>query len=533
MKKFLALVLALVLAVSLFTGCQPKTVTTDVGTMTRDEIKAFEEASGGIKLPITTNGETIVFMTESSNTGMTDSVVIKELSRRTGAKVEVLELPAASMSEKAKVLIAAKENMPDVVAAGITAEQLDDLGMQGAFEPINDHINELPNFKKLFIDEAKERRTEKVMKSWKAPDGNLYRFPSYGINRDVNHGMLYRKDIFDKHGLTMWDSPETFYQTLKKLKELYPDSTPLVSKTGSTFFNNILASWGIQGWPGAYFDYEESVWKSSAIDPTYREFLNYIKKLYDEKLLDPEFLTSTQPAWTNKMTQKDKAFVTYDWIGRLDMFKEQTASTIPEYDLRYGNPIGPTQKVIALSSVTGGMAVKKGANSLIALKINDYLLSDGGAELMTCGIEGVTFNWNEDKTRAKYIGFEEGKAIGIKDLEEKYGMCLSGVTRRYDKRSCYFNYTEREQEAQDLMNNKAGGGYLLENPELTFTSEEKEVISKYEPTLRKIAEEYAYAFILTGKSSDSDWNQYVTKMNNNGLEEVIKAYNSANSRYGK
>ena len=44
MKKSLALILALVLVTSLFAGCQPKTVTTDVGTMTRDEIKAFEEA---------------------------------------------------------------------------------------------------------------------------------------------------------------------------------------------------------------------------------------------------------------------------------------------------------------------------------------------------------------------------------------------------------------------------------------------------------------------------------------------------------
>ena len=81
------------------------------------------------------------------------------------------------------------------------------------------------------------------------------------------------------------------------------------------------------------------------------------------------------------------------------------------------------------------------------------------------------------------------------------------------------------------MNNKAGGGYLLENPELTFNSEEKEVISKYEPSLRKIAEEYAYAYILTGKSSDAEWNKYITKMNSNGLSEVIKAYNSAYLRY--
>ena len=77
MKKTLAIVLSLIMIISFFAGCQQGTVTTDVGTMTKEEVKAFEEMSGGTKLPITKNGETIVFMSESSNTGMTDSVVIK------------------------------------------------------------------------------------------------------------------------------------------------------------------------------------------------------------------------------------------------------------------------------------------------------------------------------------------------------------------------------------------------------------------------------------------------------------------------
>ena len=64
--------------------------------------------------------------------------------------------------------------------------------------------------------------TETVNKAWRASDGKLYQIPSYGVNRDVNHGMLYRKDIFDKHGIKMWNNPEEFYQVLKQLKELYP-----------------------------------------------------------------------------------------------------------------------------------------------------------------------------------------------------------------------------------------------------------------------------------------------------------------------
>lgn len=528
-KKLLAAGICITMMGSLFAGCTGGKEN-DVGTMTEEEIQKFEADAGGLKLPLDKKGTEINFMTESSNTGMTDSVVIKELSRRTGAKITVTEIPLATIKEKAKVLVASKTDMPDVIAGGFTAEEVNDLGMQGAFEPILEHVDELPNFKNLFIDRAAELKTEKVMKGWKASDGKLYLFPSYGINRDVNHGMMYRKDIFDKQGIPMWDSPDSYYQALKKLKQAYPSSTPMVSKSGVNFFNQMAASWGVQNWPGMFYDYEAKTWKYSSMDPTFKEFLDYIKKLYDEKLLDPEFLTCTQAAWTSKMTQRAQAFTTFDWIDRMDMFYEQAKGTVPEYDLRFGNPVGPTQKVITLSPVSGSVSFKKSNKSLLAMQVNDYLLSDGGAELMTCGIEGVTFNWNADKTHAVYIGFDS-QNITIKDLEEKYGMCLSGVTRRYDRRSSYFNYTEKNQEAQDLMNNKPGGGYLPENPEPTLTSEEKEIVTKNDPKLRKLGEEFASKYILSGETGDAAWKNFLNQMEANGASETLAAQNAAQARY--
>ncbi|MCT6985924.1 hypothetical protein M1723_25330, partial [Salmonella enterica subsp. enterica serovar Senftenberg] len=65
-----------------------------------------------------------------------------------------------------------------------------------------------------------------------------------------------------------------------------------------------------------------------------------MKKLYNEGLLDPEFMTDTDDSWTAKMTSGNKSFVTYDWIGRLDLFYNQVKDQNPNYDLRYGNPVG-------------------------------------------------------------------------------------------------------------------------------------------------------------------------------------------------
>ena len=184
MKKSIALILSILMVMSLFSGCgEQKSANPVVGEMAKEEIEKFESQAGGLKLPLDNKGTPIVIWTESSNTGMTDTVVIKELSRRTGADISILEVPAASAANKAKTILASKKDIPDIMGTGLETEELNDLGMQGAFVAINKYIDELPNFKHMFVDNAKEYKTEKVMNSWKAPDGNLYRFPNYGQKR--------------------------------------------------------------------------------------------------------------------------------------------------------------------------------------------------------------------------------------------------------------------------------------------------------------------------------------------------------------
>lgn len=531
MKKISSLILSVVMLLAFMAGCTDNTVTTDVGTMTKEEIKTFEEKSGGLKLPLTKGGEEIKIVTDSSYTNLSDSVAMKELSRRTGANIKIMEIPTSTLKEKVKVLMSGGvDEMPDVLKGSFTSQEINDFGVQGAFAAVDDHIKNMPNFKEIFFDKSKEYGTEAVDKSWRASDGKLYQIPSYDANRDVNHGMLYRKDIFDKHGIKMWNNPEEFYQALKQLKQIYPSSTPLVTKSGVTMINQLVASWGVQKWPGMNYNEKTGKWNYSSMEDEFKVFLDYMKKLYNEGLLDAEFLTATQPSWTSKMTQKDKAFVTYDWIGRLDMFMEQTKDTVPGYDLRYGNPIGPTQKVITLSKVGGAVCVTNNKKATLTMKVMDYLLSEGGAELATLGIEGVTYNLNEDGKRAQYIGFEEGKVLGITDLEEKYGLFIASVARRYDRRSVYFNYTEREQEAQDLMNNKEDG-YLPLQPQLTYTEEELKILEQYDLNLRKIGEEFAVKYILADSKNMPSWDKFISDMKSAGADKVLKAQNDAQKRY--
>ena len=528
--KLLSLILSVLMVCSFLSACGGRGV--EYGDIEIASPEELDPAKIGdystLKLPIDTKGTTIRALVNTDVTTNNDSVFVKELRRRTGLNVQIIAVPVSAYKEKAKVLVASQDEMPDMMSlSGFTVDEVNDLGSQGAFAEILQYQDELPNFKKIYVDEAKERNVEGNLKNIMSSDGNLYIFPVYDINRDVNHGMLYRKDIFDKHGIEMWHDQESFLNVLRQLKKLYPDSVPYASKTGTNIFRDIGYSWGLVGF-APYYDEESKVWKYSCEDPKFKELLDFIKTMYKEGLIDPEFITCTQAAWTQKMTQKDKAFVTWDWIGRLDMFKEQTLSTIPEYDLRYAYPIGG--KVITLARTGSGPAIKKGPNELLTLKLNDYLLSDSGAQLTTMGVEGVTYTLREDG-KADYIGYEGQKGVGINPLETDYGLYIAGIYRRFDRRSSYYDFTEREQEAQDMMLNKEGGGFMPLDPVLPFNEEEREIRAKYETSISKAAEEFATKYVLDDKYGDKEWNEWLAKAKKLGTEEVLKQYNAAQVRY--
>lgn len=519
MKKYIVMVLLAAITLSCLGGCG-ETAQNPSGAAEVEEIGD----TGGLELPFTEDNTEIKWVVSSSYTNLNDTYVLQKLRQLTGVNIQLQVLPTATVGEKVKVLVASRD-IPDIIGSGFSSiEDINDLGVQGAFAKVNDYFDIMPNYKKLYVDNPENNW---VLTSHQAADGGLYMVHGYDVSRDVNHGVLYRKDIFDKHGIPMWNSPEEFYQALLKLKQNYPESQPFTSKMKDGLFRNLSVSWGINAFE-PYYDEAEKVWKYSDTDPEMKNMLDYLKKLYDEGLLDREFLTMTQAAWTSKMTQADKAFVTWDWIGRLDMFQEQAGKVVPGYDLRYGNPIGPKGTVVTLSKVGPGTPVAKNKNTEISLKLLDFLLSPAGAELTTMGKEGETYELN-DRGKATFPDFPVDKKVEITDLEEKYGMFIAGACKRYDRRSSYFDFSEREQEAQDFA--VKGNRFEPADPELAFTNEEKEVITDKKNKLINAAKETFSQYILGSGSGDAAWNAWLAKAQQMGADDLVKIYNDAQKRF--
>ncbi len=519
MKKIICLVLAMIMSVAMLSGCTGGKNNGNGSSLYNPDLKIGD--TGGLKLPLTDNDDEIVWSVSSANNGMNDSFVVKKIREATGVNLKLLVLAPSVAAEKINVL-AASNDLPDIVGQSLSAKLADEICLQGGFAAVEDYIDILPNFKRNFVDNEKNKW---IFNTYAAPDGKLYCYYGYDGYRDVNTGVtMYRKDIFDKHGIKMWDSPETFYQVLKKLKELYPDSSPYTSKNKESIFRTWSNEWGLEAHT-CYYDEQDKICRVTDVQPKYKEMLDFMKKCYNERLIDYEFLTLTDSAWTAKMIQNDKAFIITDWIGRMEQLVQQAAETVPGYDLRFANPIGPNQTLPEAKQIFPGKYVLNNNKAETAFKLLDFVVSPAGRELITMGIEGETYTINENG-RTIYKGFED-KVPSINEVEEKWGMFLEGMYLGFDRRSSYFQFTEREQEAQDYVKDKKN--IEPADPELVF-GDMKDRRNELIHALDKAGKEFATKYILNN-GGDKEWNEWVAKAEKLGYKELEKICNDAQKDY--
>lgn len=190
--------------------------------------------TGGLELPLVDEPVTITWMVPSDIENLNDLAVIKEIGRRTGVTLNLLSYPKKSYAEKLSTVLGSGQ-LPDIIN-GILMADVNAYGQMGAFASITQYVDELPNFKSVIVDNPENSW---VMYSWASDQGDVYKWPVYGLNRDVNHGLMYRQDIFEELGIQPWKTTDEFYAALESIKQAYPDSVPFSSKNGVQIFKMI------------------------------------------------------------------------------------------------------------------------------------------------------------------------------------------------------------------------------------------------------------------------------------------------------
>jgi putative aldouronate transport system substrate-binding protein len=199
--------------------------------------------------------------------------------------------------EKINLLLSASADLPDVIIPnGMSNEQLVRYGTQGIFIPLNDLIDEqMVYLKNMFAYD------ETVLKQITATDGNVYGLPSYNECYHCSYSAKFwiNQSWLDRLGMEIPTTTDELYNVLSAFKEEDAngngesgDEIPLAGSLGwhGSVDEYIMTSFIYSD--GTYLRLDKNNNVASVADQdAFKEGLKYLRKLYQDGLLDKESFT--------------------------------------------------------------------------------------------------------------------------------------------------------------------------------------------------------------------------------------------------
>lgn len=511
-KKALALILALACCFALLAGC---------GGNGEDETK-----DAGKKNPALENyeapdlgGVTInMYMTQNNDYDPKGSYTHGIVEDALNFSYNITELDSFANQY---LTMLAEGNVPDVTWMNSYMQTYVQLGLDGAYINIYDYLDMMPNVEAYLNDPENAQDVAR----YTVDDGVLFALPIHHQGSTAPYTFLYRKDIFDANNLTFPTNQEEFVATLRKLKEIYPDSYPFIMRSmtgnmqGAQQFGQLWgASHVLQGNYGTIFTLDENgKYFMAQVSEPYKEMAMFFNELTAEGLMHKSSMTVDTAGWMEAFAS-DTSFITYDKTDRINPINRTGQSLKEEFQIVAAAPFNfgtyATQTDVVSTSWEAGIGSGTGYlycigdndNKENTIKFIDWLYSEQGQILTNWGVEGESWEWDDKEAGTrKYIDSfidEQGGRVKM----GLGGAAMVGVIH-FD---AYVNsLTESEKESLELAQE-----FLAKNPaqhKIEFNDEEQLLYDTYGTACFNYALAELSKFIL-GQRDFSQWDQVIQEM---------------------
>ncbi|ULL16902.1 extracellular solute-binding protein [Paenibacillus sp. H1-7] len=317
------------------------------------------------------------------------SDIWKKLQEMTNTQIDMTWVPRSAYDDKVSVSIASNDLPKVLLALNSSSPPLVNAIKSGLFWEIGPYLKDYKNLSAL----------SKVQFESTKIQGKTYSL--YRSRPLARFGVTFRKDWLDNLNLKEPKTPEEMYEVMKAFTKNDPDKNGkddtygvLAFKDGQGYLIPHIASWF-----GAPNDWKEEngQFTPSFMTSEYFEALKYIKRLYDEKLMNQDFVV-TEEQQMNSLYNQGKAGINlglFDDVGKMQL------------ELR---KINPQAKVGILDTITGPKgqriwsqpgytgvylfpksSVKTEAELKEILAYFDRLQEPDAVNLLTWGIEGKQY----------------------------------------------------------------------------------------------------------------------------------------------
>lgn len=481
------------------------------------------EASVG---PEETSRFTILYNDRAGSPFSEDWLILQEYQRRKGVTLEV-QLGDDGDYERYIIDALEADTPPDVILK-VWPDQIEQFIARSLVLPVSDYIDSMP----FFLDYIEEHGLQAELEKLKGPDGKFYILPGYQRPIQVQQ-WVYRRDLFETHGLGVPETYEELFEDLLYLKGIYPDSKPISACwDGAHLYAMMGANYGINaGWAGTRtYDRESSAWRYAPATEAYRKMHVYLHDLYAAGLLDLEHFDQSFEELVEKMTT-NRVFFLPTWISSgLEPWNQMAAENgYPETDWA---PLPVLESTNGLRVLPYAEPFRKGLVIPAAVGRREHLMqlirfldwavySPEGRELTTWGVEGLSFTYTE--TGHSYLPIEnEGSQSAVTDplafygLEQLFNLCENEEIEDAKRPEAIVRFLEASIEREETLKGA---------PPLRLGDLETELVSKTIGKIDAYAKNAAYRFITGELDPQEDWQEYLEELESLGYRTVERIWN--------
>ncbi|GJM78745.1 ABC transporter substrate-binding protein [Paenibacillus sp. HMSSN-139] len=526
-KKWTALVLAGALAFGL-AGCGGDNSAAGSGNPAPSETSNFNKEG----LPIVNEPVTLKVLTMRwGNMGdtFTQNQWLKDLETNTNVKIEWQVVSSNDWGEQKSIMLASG-TLPDIILGDQTFSDSDIVNNLSYFRPLDDYIDPyMPNLKAAMAE------TPELKKISTFPDGKIYSLPTRLPSRPKTKNQpVINKAWLDQLGLQVPDTVDDLYNVLKAFKEQDPNGNGKADEipyTETGLAPDFLNPFGITDINANNMLVKDGKPVYYPISEEYKEGLKFANKLYAEGLIDKELFTQDATMTSAKQQNADAPIVgfTNQWTpdAVFGKWSDQYAAIPPiagPDGKRYnpGNPNGMSFNRNELLITTSCKYPE------VAARWADQFYTNEASIQNFWGAIGTVIQKNDDGTYTL--------------MDPPAGTSADAWYWEQSLRDFGPKYVSPSFEKNIVLNPKAGDGLKLEIdkmgseyvttpfPNVMYTAEEFQEL----PTLTTDIDTYVAtmrAQWVTKGGIDEGWDAYVKKLNDMGLEKLMKIRTDAYDRY--
>ncbi|WNR44187.1 extracellular solute-binding protein [Paenibacillus roseipurpureus] len=439
--------------------------------------------------------------------------LVKEIEKRTQTKLDVNWVPDGIYTDKMNTALTTNSLKKATYVKYTDYMLMKNSIRSGAFWDIGPYLSAYPNLKQL----------NKEILGQTAVDGKIYGL--YTERPSSRQGIIIREDWLKKLKLSKPTNLDQLHDVLKAFTYGDPDGDGKDDTVGLTDRNDLVfgAFKTISSYFGAPNNWDATNGKfvPEFEAQAYMDAMNFMKKLYEEKLINSDF------AVTSKEVQRDKlihgnAGVYIGSMQDVQRLSDEAQMVNPEARFTLVNHIeGP--KGFQIWSIPNYSALylfsKKAIRTEVELKqmlqFFDRSMDKDVANLMKYGLEGRHYTAKNGQVQLS----EETSKIRVNEVNALYALMIADLKNPNVMPIAQSESLSELADTLSLDNEK----YAVKDPSLGI---ESKTYDERGVELYKIISDATYNYML-GKLDKAGFQQEVERWRRSGGNQMISEYNEA------